>query len=769
MSGGPESLTDFTHRLAIKISREINLQTANDLLARRIIDLVRNSSSSFKSTGGDFEAFAKGARTFGKFRDETLQEIWEEVRGREWGSQAFDLSADASAGQTNGVVSSGGTFKGIPAMIIQDQDVLAPAAPVQGGLARPGLITGAPVGGGDGGKHVFKAPQTPRSSNLGLDRLAMEKRKEAREKEEREAKRAKLSRAADDDRSRRDDGDARFKSKSFIQYSEFNELTSATLIVPSRPASHPANQRVRPEDTPSHGPGLSASAQARLDEHRRKRAGGNYDSRNQRAANDGALDEFRDRLNRDQLRRDERAGRGRDRGEGDREGWRREVEGERRRPAGEESYRRRMDDTPMGSTSTQERLRGRGWDATPSSSANGAPSSVRVPQRSWDSTPRPGREWDTPRRGLREGTDYPEEQSPNGPPSDSGIDAREWEEEQMRLDRDWYNHDEGVAGDDDHNPFASYEETEADEARTTAAAEKGKKKISARAAARHAEQALWEEQQMRMSGTGGARRQLDLDFDDEDEARVHLLVHDLKPPFLDGRMVFTKQLEPVNPVKDPTSDLAVFSKKGSLLVREQRAKKEREKAAAKVAALGGTTLGNLTGVEEEKEVDAIDQAAEDAEMANRPRSEEEASTKSDSKFASHLKKSQGASHFARTKTLKEQRQYLPAFACREGLMKQIRENQGLFPSLRSLPVGADIAGGPVTIVVGETGSGKTTQLGQFLHEEGYTKYGIVGCTQPRRVAAMSVAKRVSEEMEVRHSSFHRPMRILIPGPHRRSN
>jgi hypothetical protein len=37
---------------------------------------------------------------------------------------------------------------------------------------------------------------------------------------------------------------------------------------------------------------------------------------------------------------------------------------------------------------------------------------------------------------------------------------------------------------------------------------------------------------------------------------------------------------------------------------------------------------------------------------------------------------------------------------------------------------------------------------QYLHEDGYTKYGMVGCTQPRRVAAMSVAKRVSEEMGV---------------------
>lgn len=54
----------------------------------------------------------------------------------------------------------------------------------------------------------------------------------------------------------------------------------------------------------------------------------------------------------------------------------------------------------------------------------------------------------------------------------------------------------------------------------------------------------------------------------------------------------------------------------------------------------------------------------------------------------------------------------------------------------------------VVVVVGETGSGKTTQLTQFLYEDGYCSYGLIGCTQPRRVAAMSVAKRVSEEMEV---------------------
>lgn len=53
----------------------------------------------------------------------------------------------------------------------------------------------------------------------------------------------------------------------------------------------------------------------------------------------------------------------------------------------------------------------------------------------------------------------------------------------------------------------------------------------------------------------------------------------------------------------------------------------------------------------------------------------------------------------------------------------------------------------IVIIVGETGSGKTTQLTQYLHEAGYSRNGTIGCTQPRRVAAVSVAKRVAEEMD----------------------
>lgn len=96
------------------------------------------------------------------------------------------------------------------------------------------------------------------------------------------------------------------------------------------------------------------------------------------------------------------------------------------------------------------------------------------------------------------------------------------------------------------------------------------------------------------------RRTIDLDFEDDSESTVHVIIHDLKPPFLDGRTVFTRQLEPINPVRDPTSDMAVFSRKGSALVKEKREQAERAKAAAKLAALGGTSLGNIMGVQDEE-------------------------------------------------------------------------------------------------------------------------------------------------------------------------
>ena len=79
-------------------------------------------------------------------------------------------------------------------------------------------------------------------------------------------------------------------------------------------------------------------------------------------------------------------------------------------------------------------------------------------------------------------------------------------------------------------------------------------------------------------------------------------------------------------------------------------------------------------------------------------------------------------------SIDEVRKSLPVYPFREALLQAISEHQ-------------------VLIVEGETGSGKTTQVPQYLYEAGYCEAGKkIGCTQPRRVAAMSVAARVAEEM-----------------------
>jgi len=53
---------------------------------------------------------------------------------------------------------------------------------------------------------------------------------------------------------------------------------------------------------------------------------------------------------------------------------------------------------------------------------------------------------------------------------------------------------------------------------------------------------------------------------------------------------------------------------------------------------------------------------------------------------------------------------------------------------------------PVVVVTGETGSGKTTQIPKMCLEAGRGLTGLIGCTQPRRIAATTVARRIAEEM-----------------------
>ncbi|KAJ2006785.1 putative ATP-dependent RNA helicase DHR1 [Coemansia thaxteri] len=86
----------------------------------------------------------------------------------------------------------------------------------------------------------------------------------------------------------------------------------------------------------------------------------------------------------------------------------------------------------------------------------------------------------------------------------------------------------------------------------------------------------------------------------------------------------------------------------------------------------------------------------------------------------------------RPDSIQQQRAQLPVYAEEQQIMEAIASN-------------------PVVVLSGETGSGKTTQVPQFLFEAGYgdsssPNPGMIGITQPRRVAAISMAHRVSEEL-----------------------
>ena len=216
----------------------------------------------------------------------------------------------------------------------------------------------------------------------------------------------------------------------------------------------------------------------------------------------------------------------------------------------------------------------------------------------------------------------------------------------------------------------------------------------------------------------GEREKMDLEED------LDIEVRDEDPPFLHGLTKQSLELSPIRVVKAPDGSLNRAAMSGTALAKDRKELREAEQAEADAAAKAASNKGDLSTQWNDPLADP-DKRKFASDLRNAKAGAPKPGDLPEWKRAV-LPKDQ--SYGRRTNmSIKEQRESLPVFVFRDALIDAVRQHQ-------------------ILIVVGETGSGKTTQISQYLAEAGFTNDGIVGCTQPRRVAAVSVAKRVAEEV-----------------------
>ncbi|CAE6412752.1 unnamed protein product [Rhizoctonia solani] len=238
----------------------------------------------------------------------------------------------------------------------------------------------------------------------------------------------------------------------------------------------------------------------------------------------------------------------------------------------------------------------------------------------------------------------------------------------------------------------------------------------------------WEIKQLIASGAVDASEypNLDEDFNNphakaEVEEELDVEVREDEPAFLAGQTKMTLNLSPVKIVKAPDGSLNRAALSGVSLAKERRELRQQEvneQADSETRDFSTPWLDPMS--QNDDKVFAQDTRGNimGQKAGEVPQWRAETFNK--------------ATTFGKITSLSitEQRQSLPIFKLRDKLVQAVRDHQ-------------------ILIVVGDTGSGKTTQMTQYLAEEGFADHGKIGCTQPRRVAAMSVAKRVAEEVGCR--------------------
>ena len=202
------------------------------------------------------------------------------------------------------------------------------------------------------------------------------------------------------------------------------------------------------------------------------------------------------------------------------------------------------------------------------------------------------------------------------------------------------------------------------------------------------------------------------------EQEVDIEVREEEPPFLAGQTKQSLELSPIRVVKAPDGSLNRAAMAGTNLAKERKEVRHQEAQAKEdeeKADLSSQWHDPMANPEQRKFASELRNANMQAKSEAVP------------EWRKIIKPEDQSLGKRTNMTIKQQRESLPVYAFRNQLIKAVNENQ-------------------ILIVVGETGSGKTTQLTQYLAEAGMANKGMIGCTQPRRVAAVSVAKRVSEEV-----------------------